>query len=45
VKLQNPKVWQSMEMALRRWVDEKKETRITEIFPDGEPPAVVLPGT
>lgn len=45
VKLQNPKVWQAMEASLRRWVDEKKETNIQEIFPDGEPPAVVLPGT
>jgi len=45
VKLQNPKVWQTMEVALRHWADEKKETRITDIFPDGEPPAALLPGT
>ena len=44
VKLQNPAVWQAMEIALRRWVDERKESRISEIFPEGEPPAVILPG-
>lgn len=44
VKLQNPKVWQTLEVALRRWADEKKESHITELFPNGEPPAAVLPG-
>ncbi len=43
VKVQNPDVWHAMEKALRLWVDGKKESRINEIFPDGEPPAVVLP--
>ena len=45
VKLQNPKVWQTLEVALRRWADENQESRLTEIFPEGEPPAAVLPGT
>lgn len=45
VKLQNPKVWQTLEVALRRWADEKKESLITELFPEGEPPAAILPGT
>ena len=45
VKLLNPKVWQSLEVALRRWADERKESRITDIFPQGEPAAAVLPGT
>lgn len=43
VKLQNPEVWRTMERALRLWVDHKKELRIRDIFPDGEPPAVQLP--
>jgi hypothetical protein len=45
VKLQNPKVWQTLELALRRWADEKTESRLSDIFPNGEPPAAVLPGT
>jgi arylsulfatase A-like enzyme len=45
VKLQNPKVWQTLEVALRRWADEKKESRIHDLFPEGEPAAAVLPGT
>jgi arylsulfatase A-like enzyme len=45
IKLQNPKVWQAMEVALRRWVDHHEETPIRGIFPEGEPPAVLPPAT
>jgi arylsulfatase A-like enzyme len=40
VKLRNPQVWQTMETALRLWVDEKRESRLTDIFPNGEPAAL-----
>jgi arylsulfatase A-like enzyme len=45
IKLQNPKVWHAMETALRRWVDQQKETPVREIFPEGEPAAVLAPST
>ncbi len=45
IKLHNPQVWQRMEEKLRLWVDQKKESTIGEIFPEGEPDAVLLPKT
>ncbi|MFN0127372.1 MAG: sulfatase [Verrucomicrobiales bacterium] len=44
VKNLNPHVWQTLELALRRWADEKQESRLDTLFPQGEPPAVILPG-
>lgn len=44
VKHLNPHVWQTLELALRRWADEKQESRLDSLFPQGEPSAVVLPG-
>lgn len=40
VKLRNPGAWHALETALRLWVDEKKESRLADIFPDGEPAAL-----
>ncbi len=45
VKLQNPKTWQSLELALRRWADDRHESLLTDIFPNGEPEAAILPRT
>lgn len=45
VKLLNPKVWQTLELALRQWADEKHESRLSDLFPAGEPPATPFPGT
>lgn len=42
VQLQHPEVWRAMEEKLRLWVDGKRESRIAEIFPDGEP-GLILP--
>ncbi len=39
VKLENNDVWQTMQERLRLWVEEKKESRIRDIFPTGEPEA------
>ncbi len=44
VKLAHPEVWQAMEKALRQWVDQRKEMRIADIFPEGEP-RIETPGT
>ena len=35
----NPEVFRIMDEHLMRWMREKKETRIPDIFPQGEPPA------
>ncbi len=37
VNLEHPVVFQAMQDKLLKWMREKKESRITEIFPDGEP--------
>ena len=39
VSLLYPKVFATMEQHLREWIYEKKESRIPDIFPKGEPPA------
>ncbi|MGI8603439.1 MAG: sulfatase family protein [Verrucomicrobiales bacterium] len=44
VQLQHPQVWHAMEEKLKLWVDGRKECRISDIFPDGEPGAI-LPGS
>ncbi|MCB1098790.1 MAG: sulfatase [Verrucomicrobiae bacterium] len=36
----NPHILAPMKAALLRWMDDKKESRISEIFPDGEPEPV-----
>ena len=37
VNLEHPVVFQSMQEKLLQWMRDKKECRITDIFPDGEP--------
>ena len=44
VHLQNPAVWHAMEEKLKLWVDARTECRISDIFPNGEPEAI-LPGS
>ena len=36
----HPEVLRPMRAALERWMEERVETPIEEIFPGGEPPAV-----
>jgi arylsulfatase A-like enzyme len=43
IQLTNVETWHTMEKALRLWVDEKKEQRLSELFPNGEPAAVISP--
>ena len=44
VQLQNPEVWRAMEEKLKLWVDSRTPCHISDIFPNGEP-AAILPGS
>jgi hypothetical protein len=36
VSKENPEIYQAMKSALERWMDQKIETPLEEIFPNGE---------
>jgi arylsulfatase A-like enzyme len=42
VNLEHPVVFQAMQNKLLQWMREKKESRISEIFPDGEPSGEIV---
>jgi hypothetical protein len=44
VNLEHPVVFKSMQTRLLSWMREKKESRISDIFPEGEPSGDVVLG-